>query len=136
MNISDEQDLAGRLDQAFQAITPREAPLDQAVRQGTVIRVRRRLAAVAGVAVVAAGIAIPVLLNQQAPQPVLNHPRYHVTVHPAGPHSEALRNLAGSIDRYTYWPYDRVQGTAARDLLFRLGGSAGAPFRRYSTNFR
>lgn len=89
MNISDERDLAGRLDQAFQAITPREAPLDQAVRQGTVIRVRRRLAAVAGVAVVAAGIAVPVLLNQQASQPVLNHPRYHVTVHPAGPHSPA-----------------------------------------------
>lgn len=89
MNISDERDLAGRLDQAFQAITPVEAPLDQAVRHGTVIRVRRRLAAVAGVAVVAAGIAVPVLLNRQASQPVLNHPRYHVTVHPAGPHSPA-----------------------------------------------
>jgi hypothetical protein len=98
VNISDEQDLAGRLDQAFQAITPREAPLDQAVRHGTVIRVRRRLAAVAGVAVVAAGIAVPVLLNQQAPQPVLNQPRYHVTVHPAGPHSPAGLIASGTAD--------------------------------------
>jgi hypothetical protein len=98
VNISDEQDLAGRLDQAFQAITPREAPLDQAVRQGAVIRIRRRLAAVAGVAVVAAGIAVPVLLNQQAPQPVLNQPRYHVTVHPAGPHSPAGLIASGTSD--------------------------------------
>jgi hypothetical protein len=30
VNISDERDLAGRLDQAFQAITPREAQPDQA----------------------------------------------------------------------------------------------------------
>ena len=98
MSISDEQDLAGRLDQAFQAITPREAPLDQAVRRGRLIRVRRRFAAVAGVAVVAAGIAVPVLLNQQAPQPVLNHPRYHVTVHPAGPHSAAGLIASGTSD--------------------------------------
>jgi hypothetical protein len=98
VSISDEKDLAGRLDQAFQAITPREAPLDQAVRRGRLIRIRRRLAAVAGVAVVTAGIAVPVLLNQQAPQPVLNHPRYHVTVHPAGPHSPAGLIASGTAD--------------------------------------
>jgi hypothetical protein len=43
--------------------------------------------------------------------------------HPAGPQAAALRKLGDSIESYTYWPYDHVQGTAARDLLFRLGGS-------------
>ena len=45
----------GRLDQAFQAITPRPAPVDQAVRRGTVIRARRRLAAGAGLALAGDG---------------------------------------------------------------------------------
>lgn len=99
MNISDEHDLTGRLDQALQGITPRAAPVDRAVRQGTVIRVRRRIAAVAGLAVVAAAIAVQVLLHQRAPQPVLNHPRHHnVTVHPAGPHSAAGLIAAGTAD--------------------------------------
>ena len=90
MSISDEHDLQDRLDQAFQAITPRHAPLDQAVRQGRLIRVRRRLAAAAGLAVVTAGVAVPVLLHQQASQPVLTGPRHPaVTVYPAGPHAPA-----------------------------------------------
>jgi hypothetical protein len=36
VSISDEHDLQERLDRSFQAITPREAPLDQAVPGGTV----------------------------------------------------------------------------------------------------
>ncbi|MDX6334410.1 MAG: hypothetical protein QOG05_1750 [Streptosporangiaceae bacterium] len=99
MSISDEHDLTGRLDQAFQAITPRRAPVDQAVRHGTVIRVRRRIAVVAGLAVVAAGIAVPALLHQQARQPVLNQPRHHdVTVHPAGRHAPAGLIASGTVD--------------------------------------
>jgi hypothetical protein len=121
VNISDEQDLAGRLDQAFRAITPREAPLDQAVRQGTVIRVRRRLAAVAGVAVVAAGMAVPVLLNQQAPQLVLNHPRYHVTVHPAGPHSPAGLIASGTADGRRWKVIAGKPGTGGQCFTAVLG---------------
>ncbi len=90
MSVSDEHDLQDRLDQAFQAVTPRPAPLDQAVRQGRLIRLRRRLAATAGLAVVAAGVAVPVLLHQQAAQPALIGPRHPtVTVSPAGPHAPA-----------------------------------------------
>jgi hypothetical protein len=121
VNISDEQDLAGRLDQAFQAITPREAPLDQAVRHGTVIRVRRRLAAAAGVAVVAAGIAVPVLLNRQAPQPVLNQPRYHVTVHPAGPHSPAGLIASGTADGRRWTVIAGKPGTGGQCFTAVLG---------------
>lgn len=100
MSIGDEHDLAGRLDQAFQAITPRPAPVDWAVRQGRLIRVRRRLAAAAaGLVLIAAGIAIPALLHQQAAQPVLNHPGHHeVTVVPAGPHSPAGLIASGTVD--------------------------------------
>ena len=90
VSVSDEHDLQDRLDQAFQAVTPRPAPLDQAVRQGRLIRLRRRLAATAGLAVVAAGVAVPVLLHQQAAQPALIGPRHPtVTVSPAGPHAPA-----------------------------------------------
>ena len=99
MNISDEHDLMGRLDQALQAITPRPAPVGQAARRGTVIRVRRRLAAVAGLAVVAAGVAVPVMLHQQAAQPALSKPRHHhVTVYPAGPHAPAGLIASGAVD--------------------------------------
>jgi hypothetical protein len=97
VSISDEHDLQERLDQAFQAITPRQAPLDQAVRQGRLIRIRRRLAAAAGLAVVAAGVAVPALLHQQASQPALNRPQHPaVTVHPAGPHAPAGLIAAGT----------------------------------------
>ena len=90
MSISDEHDLKERLDQAFGAITPGPVPLGHAIRQGRLIRIRRRLAAAAGLAVVAAGIAVPVLLRQQASQPALNGPRHPaVTVQPAGPHAPA-----------------------------------------------
>ena len=100
MSISDEHDLAGRLDQTFQAITPRPAPVDWAVRQGRLIRVRRRLAAAAaGLVLIAAGLAIPALLHQQATQPVLNRLRHHeVTVVPAGPHSPAGLIASGTVD--------------------------------------
>ena len=50
MSISDERDLTERLDQAFRP--SRRGPLRwaEAVRQGTVIRVRRRLVAAAALA--------------------------------------------------------------------------------------
>ena len=99
MSISDEHDLQERLDQAFQAITPRTAPVDQAVRKGRVIRVRRRIAAVATPAVVAVAIAVPLLLQQAATQPLLNQSRHHhVTVHPAGPHAPAGLIASGTVD--------------------------------------
>lgn len=99
MSISDERDLAERLDQAFQAITPRPAPVGRAVRQGTVIRVRRRLVSAAALAVVTAGVAVPLLLHQQASQPTLNQARHHhVTVRLAGPQSPAGLIASGTVD--------------------------------------
>ena len=45
---------------AFGTVALAPAPIDRAIRQGKVVRLRRRIIAVAGVAaVVAAGISIP-----------------------------------------------------------------------------
>jgi hypothetical protein len=100
VSISDEHDLTGRLDQAFQAITPRPAPVDQAVRRGRGMRIRRRVVAVAAPMAAAAAIAVPVALNlQSAPQPTLIGPRHHsVTVHAPGPHAPAGLIASGTAD--------------------------------------
>ncbi|HEY8043587.1 MAG TPA: hypothetical protein VIF35_04940 [Streptosporangiaceae bacterium] len=120
MSISDERDLAERLDQAIQAITPRPAPVGRAVRQGTVIRVRRRLAAAAALMVVTAGVAVPLLLHQQASQPALNQARHHhVTVHLAGPQSPAGLIAAGTVDGR---PWRLTMGKPGRD-----GATPGTP---------
>ena len=90
MSIHDEQDLIERLDRAFGTITPRAAPIGAAVRQGRVIRARRRISAAAGLAVVvAAGVCAPFLLHQP-PSPAAAA----VTVYPPGP--DAPRGLIAS----------------------------------------
>ena len=63
MSIDDQHDLYERLDRAVEAITPRAAPVDGAMRRGRRIRRWRRSAIVAGVAVVeaAGAVAVPSL---------------------------------------------------------------------------
>jgi hypothetical protein len=39
--------------------------------------------------------------------------------HPRGPCARALKDLERHVSGYRYVPYERVQGTAARDLVFR-----------------
>jgi hypothetical protein len=81
MSIRDEQDLIERLDRAFGAVMPRPAPIEAAARQGRAIRVRRRISAAAGLAVVvAAGVSLPLLLHSTA-TPAAGP----VTVQPPGP---------------------------------------------------
>ena len=68
MRIDDERDLHEQLEVAFGAITPRPAPVDGATRRGRAIRVRRRVAVVAGAAAVVAigALAVPSLLHRSA----------------------------------------------------------------------
>jgi hypothetical protein len=81
------------LDAALAAITPREAPVEAAMRRGRRLRLRRRLAAVAGVAAVAvfAATGYPALTPRAggpAPAPsVPRHQRVVVTVTPPAPGS-------------------------------------------------
>jgi len=39
--------------------------------------------------------------------------------HPTGPCAKALKDLEEIVENYRYVPYDRAQGTAVRDFLFR-----------------
>lgn len=102
MSIDGERELRQRLGQALDGMTPRPAPVAAAVRQGGLIRVRRRLTAAAGVAAVAAAaIAIPALLHALPQQhAVTPQPRHTaVTVHPPGPHAPAGLIAWGTIGR-------------------------------------
>jgi hypothetical protein len=95
VRIDDERDLHGQLEAAFEAITPRPAPVDGTVRRGKAIRVRRRVAVAAGAAaVVAIGVfAVPSLLHRPAaPSP------YAATVQAPGPHPAPGLIAAGTID--------------------------------------
>lgn len=103
MRIDDERDVHEQLEAAFEAITPRPAPVDGAVRRGRAIRVRRRVAVAAGAAaVVAIGVfAVPSLLHQTAsPAPVspAKAKPYTVTVQASGPHSAPGLIASGTID--------------------------------------
>jgi len=89
VRIDDERDVHEQLEAAFEAIIPRPAPVDGAVRRGRAIRVRRRVAVAAGAAaVVVIGVfAVPSLLHQTAsPAPVAPVGPYTVTVQAPGPH--------------------------------------------------
>ncbi len=96
MRIDDERDLRERLDRAFKAMTPHPAPVDDAVRRGRAMRVRRRVAAAAGVALVAviavAVVATPSLHRLVSPPPANPANQYTVTVQPPG-----LDALAGVV---------------------------------------
>jgi len=101
VRIDDERDLHGQLDAAFEAITPRPAPVDGAVRRGRAIKVRWRVAVAAGAAaVVAIGVlAVPTLLRHSAaPTPMAPTGRYTVTVQAPGPHSAPGLIASGTID--------------------------------------
>jgi hypothetical protein len=99
-----EGDLRERLDRAFGAIVPAAAPVDRAVRRGTMIRMRRRAAAVAGTATaVAAGVAAIVVLTRQSASltpvtPIVSPGGYTVTVQPPGPHAPAGLIASGTIN--------------------------------------
>lgn len=101
MTVNDERALRERLDRAFEAITPRPAPVEGAVRRGRAIRVRRRVAAAVGVAAaVAIGLlATPALRHwQAAPAPATPAHRYTVTVQVPGPRSPAGLIASGTVN--------------------------------------
>jgi hypothetical protein len=67
MSIVDERDLRQQLDGALDAITPADAPVRAAARQGKLIQAGRSLGIVAGLAVVAGiGLGMPGLLDRTA----------------------------------------------------------------------
>jgi hypothetical protein len=122
VRIDDERDLHGQLEAAFEAITPRPAPVDGTVRRGRAIRVRRHMAVAAGAAVVVAigAFAVPSLLHRSAvPGPVTQTGRYTVTVQAPGPHSAPGLIASGTIDG------KRWQLTEAKPVSGGPPGSSG-----------
>ncbi|MGH3176181.1 MAG: hypothetical protein ACRDPF_20260 [Streptosporangiaceae bacterium] len=97
MSIDDQRDLYERLDLAIGAITPREAPVGGAMRRGRGIRLRRRAAVAAGVAVVAAAgvVGVPTLRHADTERPVAS---YSATVRPPGPHSPPGLIASGTVN--------------------------------------
>jgi hypothetical protein len=101
VRIDDERDLHGQLEAAFEAITPRPAPIEAAARRGRAIKVGRRVAVAAGAAVVVAigALAVPTLLHHSAaPAPTAPIGRYTATVQAPGPHSVPGLIASGTID--------------------------------------
>jgi hypothetical protein len=95
-------ELHEQMDRTFQAISPRPAPVEDAIRRGRTIRRRRRVAATVGLAavVVAAVSGIPALTHRSAAPPPATPPPDHgiVTVQVPGPHSEAGLIASGTVN--------------------------------------
>jgi hypothetical protein len=131
VRINDERDLHEQLEAAFEAITPRPAPVDGAVRRGRAIRVRRRVAVAAGAAaVVAIGVfAVPSLLHQTAsPAPVSPAKPYTVTVQAPGPHPAPGLIASGTIDGQRWQLTAAKPGTGAPGPAQQIFTAAGPAF--------
>ena len=134
MRIDDERDLRERLEATFEAISPHPAPVDDAMRGGRTIRIRRRaaMAAGAGVLAAAAALAVPSLLHRTAsPGPASPTKPYTVTVQPPGPDSQTGLIASGTINGQRWWIVaDRpgVDGASAgqQDILV-IGPGVGEP---------
>lgn len=94
----DERDLAARLDAELGTFAPGPLPLDNVIRQGKMVVLRRRLTAVAAaLAVLAAAALAPALINAlRRPPPVAPH--YHVTVSPPGPGASSRLVATGTVN--------------------------------------
>jgi len=126
VRINDERDLHERLEAALEAITPRPAPIDGAVRRGRATKVRRRAAVAAGAAaVVVIGVfAVPTLLHRSAaPSPVAPTGSYTVTVQAPGPHSPPGEIALGTID-----------GQGWQFIAARPGGAPGRGAQLFTTS--
>ena len=125
----DERDLHERLEAAFRAISPRPAPIDDAMRGGRAIRVRRRVALAVGVAAVAAAavFSVPALLYRTAsPAPTSPARQYTVTVQPPGPDAQTGLIASGTIDGQLWFVLaDRpgVDGAPAGQQIIIAGGT-------------
>jgi hypothetical protein len=121
-------ELHERFDQALRTVDPGPAPVDEAMRRGKAIRVRRWVAVVAGAVAVAAAVAgYPALSHLRAlpaPQPVTPH-RVVVTDVPPGPGSPKGLIAEGKIGNKTWQAViENSPGNAANDQCFYGRGTA------------
>lgn len=135
MRIDDERDLREHLDRAFETITPHPAPIDDTVGRGRTIRLRRRVVAAAGVAVVAvigavAAFGPPSLHRLVSPPPATRVNHDTVTVQPPGPHSVTGLIASGTVNGKS-WQIaatdPATDGLASGEQAFVAFGTAFGP---------
>jgi len=99
MSIQDERDLRSRLGGLLDGVEAAPAPVARAIRRGKVIRMRRWVAAAAGVAVIAAGaVVLPRLIGGNHTVAPIAPRHYKVTVQDLGPTAKGGVIAAGTID--------------------------------------
>ena len=99
MSIQDERDLRGRLGGLLDSIEPVPAPISRAMQRGKVIRMRRWVAAAAGVAVIAAGsVVLPRLIDGHRSVAPIAPRHYKVTVQDLGLSAKGGVIGAGTIN--------------------------------------
>jgi hypothetical protein len=126
-------DLHEELDAALRTITPREAPVEAAMRRGRRLRFRRRLGAAAGVVAIAvfAAVGYPALTRPSAgPRPApVQHQRIVVTDEPPAMGSPegviALGTVGGGSWEISAEKPDGQQGKSALPQCFDI--SLGRP---------
>jgi hypothetical protein len=135
VRIDDECDLHELMEEAFGAISPHPAPIDDAIRGGRVIRGRRRLALAVGVVVVtvSAALAAPSVLHRTAaPAPASpGQQHYTVTVQAPGRDSTPGVIALGTINGQRWWiiadrPGADTSHLGQQDIVID-GPAVGAP---------
>jgi len=136
MIIDDERDLHERLAEAFGAISPHPAPVDDTVRRGRAIKRRRRAIVAIGVSVVAAAaaVAVPSLLRPAAaPVPASPGKSYTVTVQTPASGAQPGEIATGTINGQRWWIVadrpgdDGTNGAAAgKQGIITAGPAVGA----------
>jgi hypothetical protein len=135
VRIDDECDLHELMEEAFGAISPHPAPIDDAIRGGRVIKGRRRLALAVGAVVVAvsAALAAPSVLHRTAaPAPASpGQPHYAVTVQAPGRDSTPGVIALGTINGQRWWviadrPGADTSHLGQQDIVID-GPAVGAP---------
>ena len=138
MSLADERQVRSRLSAALDEFSPGPLPLDAVVRQGRMVRLRRRLAVIAGVVVLAAAAAAgPEIVHQFGQQAPAAPAHYHVTVRPPGQRSQQGLIASGAISGRPWQVTVTQQGTNRnRNLCFTaqetstcLPGGPSAPAR-------
>jgi hypothetical protein len=138
MIIDDERDLRERLEAAFEAISPRPAPVDDTVRWGRSIKRRRAVLAI-GVVAVAAAVAfgVPSVVHRTAaPAPASPGRPPTVTVQAPGPGAQPGEIATGTINGRRWWivadlPGTNGAGPGHQDII--IGGPAIEPVERFPT---
>jgi hypothetical protein len=132
MSLGDEQQLRQQLYGALQTITPPLAPVDAVIRKGKSIRLRRRIGAVAGLAVlVAIGAGASALVPPGSRGPV-SPQKPVVTVNPPGPHAPRGLISSGMVNGKSWRivaQRPQVQGGPggkAREYCFEANGAVSS----------